>query len=296
MKKLATLSALLVLVTVGAASAQEPSAQQQIKPAQPAQQNQPAAPAQAPPAGAKPQSLEDRASYIIGFNLGSNLKQQEIPVSTEVIIRGLRDGLSGAQAALTDEEIQAAMKEFQEKMGAQQQAKMKAAGEKNKKEGDAFLAANKSKPGVTTTASGLQYQITQPGTGPKPKPEDRVTVHYKGTLIDGTVFDSSYDRGQPATFGVNQVIPGWVEALQLMNVGSKARLVIPPSLAYGENGAGQDIGPNAVLIFDVELVGIEPPAQQGQQPPGQPNPAGQAEGQPNQGQQNQQQEQKPPQE
>lgn len=301
MKKLASLSALLVLVTVGAAGAQEPSAQQQqIKPAQPAQQNQPAAPAQAPPAGAKPQSLEDRASYIIGFNLGSNLKQQEIPVSTEVIIRGLRDGLSGAQAALTDEEIQAAMKEFQEKMGAQQQAKMKAAGEKNKKEGDEFLAANKSKPGVTTTASGLQYQITQPGTGPKPKPEDRVTVHYKGTLIDGKVFDSSYDRGQPATFGVNQVIPGWVEALQLMNVGSKARLVIPPSLAYGENGAGQDIGPNAVLIFDVELIGIEPPPQQGQQP-GQPNPAGQAQGQPNQGQtqqQNpqQQQEQKPPQE
>lgn len=292
MKKLATLSALLVLVTAGAASAQEPSAQQQTQPAQPAQQTQPAAPAQAP-AGSKPQSLEDRASYIIGFNLGSNLKQQEIPVSTEVIIRGLRDGLSGAQAALTDEEIQAAMKEFQEKMAAQQQARMQAAGEKNKKEGDEFLAANKSKPGVTTTASGLQYQITQPGTGPKPKPEDRVTVHYKGTLIDGTVFDSSYDRGQPATFGVNQVIPGWVEALQLMNVGSKARLVIPPSLAYGETGAGQDIGPNAVLVFDVELVGIEPPAAQGQQPPGQGGQqGGQAQGQ----QQNQPQEQKPPQE
>jgi FKBP-type peptidyl-prolyl cis-trans isomerase FklB len=299
MKKLATLSALLVLVTVGAASAQEPSAQQQqIKPAQPAQ-TQPAAPAQAP-AGSKPESLEDRASYIIGFNLGSNLKQQEIPVNADVIIRGLRDGLSGAQAALTDEEIQAAMGEFQQKMAAQQQARMQAAGEKNKKEGDAFLAANKSKPGVTTTASGLQYQITQPGTGPKPKPEDRVTVHYKGTLTDGTVFDSSYERGQPATFAVNQVIPGWVEALQLMNVGSKARLVIPPSLAYGETGAGQDIGPNAVLIFEVELLKIEPPpAAQGQQPPGEGGQqGGQAQGQQGQEQpqqQNQPQEQKPPQ-
>jgi FKBP-type peptidyl-prolyl cis-trans isomerase FklB len=275
MKKLTSLAALLLLAATTAARAdQQPGAQQPA--AKPA-------PAQAAP-GDKPQSLEDKASYIIGFNLGSNLKQQEIPVSADLIVKGLRDGLGGAQGLLTDEEIQAAMTEFQQKMMAQQQAKMQAVGEKNKKEADEFLAANKTKQGVVTTASGLQYQILQEGTGANPKPTDQVTVHYKGTLLDGKVFDSSYERNEPATFTVGQVIPGWVEALQLMKVGSKAKLFIPPALAYGESGAGQDIGPNSLLVFEVELLKTEP----GAAPPAEGQPAGEAQGQP-------QAEQKPPQ-
>lgn len=281
MKKLTSLAALLLLTaTVSARADQQPGAQQQ--PAQkPATAPAPAAP------GDKPQSLEDKASYIIGFNLGSNLKQQEIPVSADLIVKGLRDGLGGAQGLLTDEEIQAAMTEFQQQMMAKQQAKMQALGAKNKQEADAFLASNKTKQGVITTASGLQYQVLQEGTGPTPKPTDNVTVHYKGTLLDGTVFDSSYERNEPATFTVNQVIPGWVEALQLMKVGSKAKLFIPPALAYGESGAGQEIGPNSLLVFEVELLKTEPggaPAEGEAAPP--PAPEGQPQ---NQG------EQKPPQ-
>ena len=247
MKKLTSLAALLLLTATAVARADQQGAQQ------PAQTP---APAQAAP-GDKPQSLDDKASYIIGFNLGSNLKKQEIPVSADLIVKGLRDGLAGAQGLLTDEEIQAAMTEFQQKMMAQQQAKMAAVGEKNKKEADEFLAANKTKQGVVTTASGLQYQVLQEGTGATPKATDQVTVHYKGTLLDGTVFDSSYERNEPATFTVNQVIPGWVEALQLMKVGSKTKLFIPPALGYGEAGAGQQIGPNALLVFEVELIKTE---------------------------------------
>jgi FKBP-type peptidyl-prolyl cis-trans isomerase FklB len=277
MKKLTSLAALLLLTGTAAARADQQNAQPPAeKPAQ----------TQAAP-GDKPQSLEDKASYIIGYNLGSNLKQQEIPVSTELIVKGLRDGLGGAKGLLTDEEIQAAMTEFQQQMMAKQQAKMAEVGAKNKKEADEFLAANKSKQGVITTASGLQYQVLTPGNGPTPKETDKVTVHYKGTLLDGTVFDSSYDRGEPATFQVNQVIPGWVEALQLMKVGSKAKLFIPPALAYGESGAGQEIGPNSMLVFEVELI----KAEAGGAPEGQPGqPA--AEGEPSQPQA----EQKPPQE
>lgn len=269
MKKLTSLAALLLLTaTVSARADQQPTAQQ------PAQAP---APSQAAP-GDKPQSLEDKASYIIGFNLGSNLKQQEIPVSADLIVKGLRDGLGGAQGLLTDEEIQAAMTEFQQKMMAQQQAKMQAVGAKNKKDADDFLAANKTKQGVVTTASGLQYQILQEGTGALPKPTDQVTVHYKGTLLDGSVFDSSYDRNEPATFTVNQVIPGWVEALQLMKVGSKAKLFIPPALAYGESGAGGQIGPNSLLVFEVELLKTEAAPAEAPVPAGEEQPA--PEGQP----------------
>lgn len=272
MKKLTTLAALLLASATAAAHAdqQQPAQQPAQKPAtaqQPAAQSQPT---QAAP-GDKPQSIEDRASYIIGFNLGSNLKQQEIPVSGDLIIKGLRDGLGGGKGLLTDEEIQATMTEFQQSMMAKQQEKMQAMGAKNKKEADDFLAANKGKQGVITTASGLQYQILQQGTGATPKETDKVTVHYKGTLIDGTVFDSSYDRNEPATFVVNQVIPGWVEAMQLLKVGSKAKIFVPPALAYGETGAGQEIGPNSMLIFEVELLKTEPgdaPAAGGEGQPG----------------------------
>jgi FKBP-type peptidyl-prolyl cis-trans isomerase len=150
------------------------------------------------------------------------------------------------------------MSQFQQQMMAKQQEKQKVVGDKNKQEGEAFLAANKSKAGVKTTASGLQSEVLKQGTGPNAKPTDKVTVHYKGQLLDGKVFDSSYDRGEPVTFGVGQVIPGWVEALQLMNAGSKYKLYIPANLAYGENGAGGDIGPNSVLQFEVEVLKIEP--------------------------------------
>ena len=256
MNRLLTLSALLLVTATGAAHAADPKAAP-AKPAAPAAQ--PAAPAAtAAPSPGAGWSLNDKAGYIIGLNLGHNLKQQEIPVTADQIIKGLRDGLGGAAAQLKDDEIQAAMSQFQQQMMAKQQEKQKVVGDKNKQEGEAFLAANKAKPGVVTTASGLQYQVITPGSGPNPKPTDKVTVNYKGTLLDGKVFDSSYDRGQPVTFAVNQVIPGWVEALQLMKAGSKYKLYIPSSLAYGEAGAGGDIGPNSVLTFDVELLKIEP--------------------------------------
>jgi FKBP-type peptidyl-prolyl cis-trans isomerase FklB len=246
-------------------------------PAQPQAQ----APAQAPAQGQgqKPAALEDRASYIIGLNLGQSLKAQEVPVKADLIIQGLRDGLGGGNALLTPEEIQATMQEFQQQLMTQQQAKREAAGAKNMQESQAYLDQNKAKAGVKTTASGLQYEVVTEGSGESPKPTDKVTVHYRGTLPDGTVFDSSYDRNEPATFPVNGVIPGWVEALQLMKPGSKYKLVIPPALAYAERGAGNDIGPNQVLIFDVELLSVDktpaaatPPAE-GQQPAAPETPA-----------------------
>jgi FKBP-type peptidyl-prolyl cis-trans isomerase FklB len=251
------------------------------------------APAQAPVQGgqaAKPVALQDRASYIIGLNLGQSLKTQEVPVTADLIIQGLRDGLGGANPLLTPEEIQAAMQEFQQQLMTAQQSKREAAGAKNMQESQAYLDQNKAKPGVKTTASGLQYEVLTEGSGESPKPTDKVTVHYRGTLPDGKVFDSSYDRNEPATFPVNGVIQGWVEALQLMKPGAKYRLVIPPALAYAERGAGNDIGPNQVLIFDVELLSVdktpaaatppaegqpqpetpvEPPAEQGEKPPAQ---------------------------
>ena len=212
--------------------------------------------AAAPKQPAKPEALHDKASYAIGLNLGQNLKTQEVPVNLDYLIQGLRDGLGGAAALLGDDDLKATMQSFQQEMMTKQQAKQAVAGEKNKKEADEFLAKNKAKPGVVTTASGLQYEVITEGTGPKPTADDRVTVNYRGTLLDGSQFDSSYDRGQPATFPVSGVIPGWVEAMQLMPVGSKYKLYIPPELAYQERGAGNAIGPNSLLIFEVELLAI----------------------------------------
>lgn len=264
------LSALFVtaLLATGAALAQD-KPQDQPK----ATTVQPEAQAQAQPQAAqgnKPAALQDRASYIIGLNLGQSLTSQDVPVTADLIIQGLRDGLSGATPLLTPEEIQAAMQEFQQQLMTAQQSKMQAVGETNMKASQTFLDQNKAKAGVKTTASGLQYEVINEGSGESPKPTDRVTVHYRGTLPDGTVFDSSYDRNQPATFPVNGVIPGWVEALQLMKPGAKYKLVIPPALAYGEKGAGGQIGPNQALVFDVELISVDktPPAEA--QQPGQP--------------------------
>ncbi|HWM89676.1 MAG TPA: FKBP-type peptidyl-prolyl cis-trans isomerase [Thermoanaerobaculia bacterium] len=217
-------------------------------------------PAQAQPQasqGQKPAALQDRASYIIGLNLGQSLTGQDVPVAVDMIIQGLRDGLGGATPLLTQEEIQAAMQEFQQQLMTAQQAKAQVMGEANMKASQAFLDQNKAKAGVTVTASGLQYEVLQPGSGESPKATDKVTVHYRGTLPDGTVFDSSYDRNQPATFPVNGVIQGWVEALQLMKPGAKYKLVIPPALAYAERGAGEQIGPNQALVFEVELISID---------------------------------------
>jgi FKBP-type peptidyl-prolyl cis-trans isomerase FklB len=198
-------------------------------------------------------SQKDKVSYIIGMEIGNNLKKQAIDIDSNILARGVKDILSGAKPLLTEQEVQEIMIAFQKEMMAKQSEVAK----KNKAEGETFLAENKKKEGVKTLSSGLQYKVIKAGTGKKPKSNDTVTVHYRGTLINGAEFDSSYKRGQPTTFPVSKVIPGWTEALQLMEVGAKWQLFIPSSLAYGEQGAGGDIGPNATLIFEVELFSIQ---------------------------------------
>lgn len=204
----------------------------------------------------------DTVSYILGVNLGSQLKQDSIIPNVDAIAAGVQDALS--DKLKIDEQtrtavIQAFVADLQAKQQAKQQAemdKLKADAPKNLEEGNKFLEGNKSKEGVKVTPSGLQYKIINPGSAKKPGPTDEVTVHYKGTLINGTVFDSSYDRGQPATFPLNGVIPGWTEGLQLIGEGGKAMLFIPYNLGYGENGMGSVIPPNSTLIFEVELIKI----------------------------------------
>jgi FKBP-type peptidyl-prolyl cis-trans isomerase FklB len=198
---------------------------------------------------------KDKLSYALGADMGNNLKKFEIEVNAEIYLKGMKDALSGSKVLLTDDEIKSLIVSLQKDLQTKQQEKMKAQGEKNKKEAEAFLAENKKKEGVKTLPSGLEYKVITEGKGKSPKETDTVTVHYKGTLIDGTEFDSSYKRGEPATFPVNGVIKGWTEALQLMKEGSKWQLFIPASLAYGENGR-PGIPPNSVLIFEVELIKI----------------------------------------
>ncbi|MGB7749161.1 MAG: FKBP-type peptidyl-prolyl cis-trans isomerase [Verrucomicrobiia bacterium] len=200
---------------------------------------------------------KQKTSYAIGLDIATTLKRQELDVDAKALADGIADGFAG-KPALTEEEQKAAIIDLQKTAMAKAEEKQKASAENNLKAGEAFLAANAKKDGVKTTASGLQYKVIKSGTGPSPKPTDTVKVHYTGTLVDGTVFDSSVERGTPATFPVKGVIPGWTEALQLMKVGDKWQLVIPAKLAYGEEGPGP-IGPNSTLIFDVELLGIEKP-------------------------------------
>jgi FKBP-type peptidyl-prolyl cis-trans isomerase FklB len=201
---------------------------------------------------------KQKASYAIGMNWGTGLHRQNVDVDSDALIQGMKDALAGNKTLLTEDEARAALMQLQSEMQAKQQAKAAQEGEANKKEGDAFLAANKTKEGVVTLPSGLQYKILTPGTGPKPTAADSVVCNYKGTLINGTEFDSSYKRGEPATFPVSGVIKGWTEALQLMPVGSKWQLFVPADLAYGPRGTpGGPIGPNSTLIFEVELMSIK---------------------------------------
>ena len=201
-------------------------------------------------------SEKDKVSYSIGLNIGNNFKNQSVDINPDILAKGIKDALSGSKPLMTETEIQETMAAFQKEMNAKQAERIKELAEKNKKEGETFLAENKKKDGVKTTASGLQYKIIKAGNGPKPKVTDTVAVNYRGTLIDGKEFDSSYKRGEPASFPLNGIIPGWTEALQLMPVGSKWQLFLPPALAYGERGSGREIGPNAALVFDVELLSI----------------------------------------
>jgi FKBP-type peptidyl-prolyl cis-trans isomerase FklB len=200
---------------------------------------------------------KDKASYAVGLNVGKSLQRESIDVDPEIVEQGLKDALAGGKTLMTDEEVKAAMAALKAAAQKNQEAKMAQAGDANKKEGDAFLAANKAKDGVVTLPSGLQYKILTAGTGAKPTAADTVICNYKGTLINGKEFDASSKHGGPATFPVSGVIKGWTEALQLMPVGSKWQLFIPPDLAYGQRGAGGDIGPGATLIFEVELVSIK---------------------------------------
>ena len=200
---------------------------------------------------------KDKQSYALGMDLGNQLKNNLIEIDPDVFTKGLKDALSGGQTLLTTEEVRAAIADLQADMKRRIAESRKMGGEDNTKAGEAFLAENKRKEGVVTLPSGLQYKILKAGEGKKPTLEDTVVCNYRGTLVNGVQFDSSYDRGKPLSFPVKGVIKGWTEALQLMPVGSKWQLFIPPQLAYGENGAGSAIGPNATLIFEVELLSIQ---------------------------------------
>jgi FKBP-type peptidyl-prolyl cis-trans isomerase FklB len=206
-------------------------------------------------------SDKDKTSYSIGVDLGNKLKSQSIDVDTGILMRGMKDGMSGAKPLMSDDDMHAALNALSAQIRQKQTAMLKDMADKNKSEGDTFLAENKTKEGVVALPSGLQYKVLKAGDGPKPTAADSVVCNYKGTLISGKEFDSSYKRGQPATFPVGGVIKGWTEALQLMPVGSKWQLFIPPDLAYGERGAGADIQPDSTLIFEVELMSIAPKNQ-----------------------------------
>jgi FKBP-type peptidyl-prolyl cis-trans isomerase len=203
-------------------------------------------------------SEKERLSYALGLDIGTQFKARSVDVDPAVFARGLQDALSGAKTAVTPEEARSIIAELQKAMQARQAAEAKATADKNKAEGDTFLAANKAKEGVVALPSGVQYKVITTGTGKKPVPTDQVEVHYRGTTVDGREFDSSYKRNKTEVLGVTQVIKGWTEVLQLMPVGSKWQVFIPPALAYGERGApGAGIGPNTMLIFEIELVGIK---------------------------------------
>jgi FKBP-type peptidyl-prolyl cis-trans isomerase FklB len=219
------------------------------------------APKGAAPAAPQLKDLKSQASYSLGLLVARDLKAKGADageIDPDLFAQGFKDAMTGGKALLADEQIRQVLQSFNQQIMAKRMEAAKGAGEKNKKEGEEFLAANKTKAGVVTLPSGLQYKVLKEGTGKTPKATDTISAHYRGTTLDGNEFDSSYKRGQPASFPVNRVIKGWTEALQLMKVGSKWQLFIPPSLAYGETPpSGSAIGPNSVLLFDVELLGVE---------------------------------------
>jgi FKBP-type peptidyl-prolyl cis-trans isomerase FklB len=202
-------------------------------------------------------SPKEKLSYALGMDLGNQLKRQSVEIDPDIFVRGLKDTFLGGKVLMTEEQGRAAIAELQKEIMQKQQAQQAAIGEKNKAEGQAFLAKNKTAEGIFSLPSGLQYKILKAGEGKKPVLDDTVVCNYRGTLINGTEFDSSYKRNDPATFPLKGVIKGWTEALQLMPVGSKWQLFIPAELAYGERGAGGAVGPNATLIFEVELLSIK---------------------------------------
>jgi FKBP-type peptidyl-prolyl cis-trans isomerase FklB len=267
--KFAVIFWVVVILAVGNARAQQSaSSGSQTSPAakekSTAAKNSP--PAQTAKSGQEPaknpDTLElktdkDKASYALGMNLGQGLKRESDDLDATIVQRGMKDALSGNKTLLTEDEAKSAWTTFQANMRKKQEQQAQQLAETNKKEGDAFLAENKTKAGVVTLPSGLQYKILTEGTGPKPAATDSVVCNYKGALLDGTEFDSSAKHGGPATFPVNGVIKGWTEALQLMPVGSKWQLFVPADLAYGQRGAGAGIAPNSTLIFEVELVSIK---------------------------------------
>jgi FKBP-type peptidyl-prolyl cis-trans isomerase FklB len=208
------------------------------------------------------ESLQDKVSYGIGLRIGRDFKAQQVDLKPDLLMKGIEDGLSGAEPLLTDEQIRETMVAFQQEMMEREKTRLEEASVKNAEEGKQFLEANAQKEGVVTLPSGLQYKVVTEGSGKQPAAEDIVKVHYRGTLVDGTEFDSSYSRNEPAEFPVGGVIPGWTEALLLMKEGAKWQLVLPPELAYGERGAGPRIGPNATLVFEVELLEVNPQESQ----------------------------------
>lgn len=237
-----------------AAATTQPAEQTQGAAAEPAAQGAAAeAPAEAQPAPAATGEIDiEGVSYIIGYQTGLRLKQGDVPVNVDTLREGVQAAVEGKEPKLSPEQMESVMQAFQQEMQLRQMAKF----QQQAQQGQSFLETNKAKEDVTTTDSGLQYQVLEAGTGASPTAEDTVRVHYRGTLVDGTQFDSSYDRNEPAEFKVNEVIPGWTEALQVMKPGAKYKLVIPPDLAYGASGRPPVIPPNAVLVFDVELLDV----------------------------------------
>jgi FKBP-type peptidyl-prolyl cis-trans isomerase FklB len=201
--------------------------------------------------------LKDKVSYSIGLKIGRDFKAQNVEVSPDLLLKGMQDGLSDAEPLLTDEQIKETMTTFQQEMVAKEKTRREEAASRNLTEGKKYLEEYAKQEGVVTLPSGLRYKVLKEGSGKQPTADDTVKVHYRGTLVDGTEFDSSFSRNQPAVFPVSRVIPGWTEALQLMKEGDKWQLVLPPELAYGDKGAGPRIGPNATLVFEVELLEVQ---------------------------------------
>ncbi len=262
MRKLAMAMGILLLAA-GLCGAEEPATKAENGTA-PAVGTEKAPAAAAPvekAAPAAPKADMDKVSYVIGLTVGREMKAQGVELKTDAFVKGLNDSLSGAKPSLTDAETREIMASFRAEIVAKQEAEMKKQGAENRKKEEAFLAENKGKDGVRTLPSGLQYKVLKEGDGKKPTAYDSVTVNYRGTLLDGTEFDSSYRRSQPATFPVGGVIPGWAEAIQLMKTGSKYQIFIPSKLAYGEAGIKGVIPANATLIFEVELLAVKDAAE-----------------------------------